>query len=59
SDKTIRVWDVETYQCQESLEGHLGWVWAIAFAQVTNAASHNQRLVSGSWDGALKIWETV
>ncbi len=49
SDKTIRLWDLQTYQCLTVLSGHLGWVWSVAFAEAST-------LVSGSWDGALKIW---
>ena len=50
-DKTIRLWDVETGQCLNTLNGS-GRVISVAFSP--NA----QTLVSGSNDKAVRLWNT-
>jgi len=42
------VWDVETGRCEGTLEGHTDAVSCLAVS--------GARVVSGSWDGAAKVW---
>ena len=51
SDKTLKVWDVETGKCVATLEGHSAWVIGVA------VFPDGQRVVSGSWDNTLKVWD--
>ncbi|MCB9745502.1 MAG: protein kinase [Alphaproteobacteria bacterium] len=46
----IRVWDVETGALLAVLEGHSHWVTRLDFLD-------EQRLVSGSWDNSLRVWD--
>lgn len=47
-DQTIRIWNSETWVCEHVLEGHTGWV--VAIAEVAGC------LVSGSADNTIKVW---
>ncbi|XP_062507470.1 E3 ubiquitin-protein ligase TRAF7-like [Corticium candelabrum] len=50
SDKTIKVWDIQTtYKCMRTLEGHSGIVLALCV--------HGKRLYSGSADNSIKVWK--
>ena len=50
-DKTIKIWDPTTGQCQSTLEGHNDAVSSVAW-------SHDStRLASASWDETVKIWD--
>lgn len=51
-DKTIRIWDVHTGECLDSLVGHKS---EVLFA---NYNSDGNRVVSTSADGTVRIWET-
>ncbi|KAK4057163.1 hypothetical protein OIO90_001658 [Microbotryomycetes sp. JL221] len=48
-DNTIKVWDVESAQCQRTMFGHIEGVWDVDV--------DNLRIVSASHDRTLKIWE--
>src|SRR5262249_32625863 len=52
-DKAIRVWDLETGQGVLTLQGHTEEVWCAAFSP------DGRRLVSGSRDRTIKVWETT
>ncbi|MCX6900668.1 MAG: DUF4062 domain-containing protein, partial [Verrucomicrobia bacterium] len=64
-DKTLRVWDLESGQCLRTLEGHSASVWSVSVtadgrrAVSGNSASRpgDRRVVSGSDDGALRVWD--
>lgn len=47
-DKTIKVWDLSTGQCVQTLEGHTHVVMGLL--------CWNQFLLSGSLDGTVKVW---
>ncbi|KIO00158.1 hypothetical protein M404DRAFT_101993, partial [Pisolithus tinctorius Marx 270] len=49
---TVRVWDVEGgVQIGSPLEGHTFYVTSVAFSP------DGKRIVSGSWDKAVRVWE--
>ncbi|KAK2950936.1 putative Phospholipase A-2-activating protein [Blattamonas nauphoetae] len=47
----IIVWDVKTGQILATLAGHQAAVSAICYTV------SNNRIVSGSWDGSIRVWE--
>jgi len=49
-DGTLRVWDVESSQTLQTLEGHSSGVLAVAVLD-------SRRVVSGSYDGTLRVWD--
>ncbi len=51
ADRTIRLWDVSTGECLETLSGHGHGVWSVAFSP------DGTRLISGSADRTLRLWE--
>ena len=50
-DQTLRLWDMQTYQCLCILQGHQDGVRAIAFA------TDGQKLASGSSDQTIRLWD--
>ncbi|PRP81779.1 hypothetical protein PROFUN_10649 [Planoprotostelium fungivorum] len=48
-DHTIKVWDLDTFQCVKTLNGHKGYVHALSLSKKT--------LFSGSGDKTTKIWK--
>ena len=44
---------IPTLTSYRTLQGHSGWVTAVAFS------SDGQRLASGSWDHSVKIWDVA
>ena len=51
-DKTIRIWDaLISGTCLRTLEGHLDGIWCLA------TLPEGQRVVSGSKDDYLKVWD--
>ncbi|MBW4467264.1 MAG: NACHT domain-containing protein [Pegethrix bostrychoides GSE-TBD4-15B] len=51
TDQTIRLWNAETGDCLNILEGHQGWVQSIAFSP------DGKLLVSGSTDQTIRLWD--
>ena len=51
SDKTIKLWDVETGREIRTLPGHDDWVRSISFSP------DGQTLASGSSDKTIKLWD--
>ncbi|KAF9116106.1 hypothetical protein BGX27_004904 [Mortierella sp. AM989] len=49
-DNTLKVWNAETGECLNTLFGHEGGVWSLAFDKL--------RIVSGSLDTTIKVWDT-
>ena len=51
SDKTLRVWDLESGQCLKTLEGHTDDVRSVSITP------DGKRAVSGSSDKTLRVWD--
>jgi WD40 repeat protein len=49
-DRTIKLWDPASGQLQATLEGHSGWVMALAVLP-------GGRLASGAGDATIKLWD--
>ena len=49
NDKTIKIWDLNSYQCLQTLEGHTGCV--------KNILVYQNKLISCSYDKTIKIWD--
>ncbi|KAJ2078197.1 ubiquitin-binding SDF ubiquitin ligase complex subunit met30 [Coemansia sp. RSA 988] len=49
-DSTMRVWDIDTGECLDTIFGHIEGIWSLAFDSL--------RIVSGSNDGTVKVWDT-
>jgi WD40 repeat protein len=52
SDKSIRIWDVNTGNCLTILKGHLSYVRSVVFNKVG-------LLASGSEDKSIKTWDAI
>jgi WD40 repeat protein/DNA-binding MarR family transcriptional regulator len=52
-DQTIKLWDLETGQCYQTLQGHTSRVWVVAFNP------DGTQLASGSSDHSVKLWDVV
>jgi len=50
NDRTIRVWDLETFQCVGMMAGHSLAVISLAVA--------NDKLFSGGYDLIVRVWDT-
>ncbi|RKF55032.1 putative E3 ubiquitin ligase complex SCF subunit sconB [Erysiphe neolycopersici] len=48
-DSTVRLWDVVTGQCLQTLFGHVEGIWAVA--------GDTLRVVTGSEDKMVKVWD--
>jgi WD40 repeat protein len=51
-DQTLKIWDVETGECLQMLQGHQGWVMGAVFF------SDNQTVASASSDQSIKVWNS-
>lgn len=51
-DKTLKIWDLQTKICIQTLIGHANCINCVAVLP-------DGRIVSGSDDGTLKIWDIV
>ena len=52
-DKTCRVWDSETGECLQTLEGHTDEIFACAFNY------EGDTIISASKDNTCKIWKDM
>jgi len=51
SDRTCRVWDVETGDCLQVLEGHTDEIFSAAFNY------EGDTIITGSKDNTCRIWK--
>jgi WD40 repeat protein len=51
SDRTLKVWDLESGRTLGTLEGHSDGVNGVALT------ADGKRVVSASWDSTLKVWD--
>ena len=52
ADKSIKVWAIghgPEWPCERTLTGHTGWVVSLA--------GWEGKLISGSWDSTIRVWE--
>jgi WD40 repeat protein len=52
-DKTVRLWDTVTGAMVQTLKGHFGWVWSVAFSP------DGKQVMSGSHDKTVRLWDTA
>jgi WD40 repeat protein len=59
SDRTIKIWDLETGKILQTLTGHLDRVLSVSYSPVRGASpgENGKILVSGSGDETIKIWD--
>ncbi|KAH7201202.1 hypothetical protein DER44DRAFT_827832 [Fusarium oxysporum] len=50
-DKTIRIWDAETGECERVLGGHSNRVSSVVFSH------DSKKVASGSWDKTIRMWD--
>ena len=50
---SVQVWEVRRRALQQTLRGHNNLVWHVSYTR------DGKRLVSGSEDGLVKVWDTV
>ncbi|GKU11826.1 unnamed protein product, partial [Fusarium langsethiae] len=50
-DETIRIWDIETGECERVLEGHSESVHSVVFSH------DSKKVASGSDDETIRIWD--
>ena len=50
-DRTIKIWNVSTGQCLQTLTGHTDYVWEVSYRP------DGKRIASGSFDETIKIWD--
>lgn len=53
SDKTVKIWSLDTFQCEQVLHGHSKWVWDAVFS--VDAAY----LVTASSDQTARLWDVA
>ena len=53
-DKTIKLWDIATGDCQHTMKDHSDIVWSVAFS-----LTDDNLLASGSSDSTIKLWNTI
>jgi WD40 repeat protein len=50
-DTTVKIWDLSTWSCRQTLQGHTNWIYAVAFA------ADGQTVISSCQDETIKIWD--
>ena len=52
ADKTIRLWNIDTWSCLVVYKGHTAPVWDVAWSP------HGYYFASGGWDKCARLWAT-
>ena len=55
-DKTIKMWNINTGKCQQTLRGHTGWVSCMDMISSSSGSTPPSMLISGGWDATVKLW---
>ncbi|MGH2413942.1 MAG: WD40 repeat domain-containing protein, partial [Microcystaceae cyanobacterium] len=61
-DRTVKLWDIHTSQCLQTLEEHTSRVWSVAFSPTPfspltqGGTEGGYMLATGSEDKTLKLW---
>jgi WD40 repeat protein/serine/threonine protein kinase len=50
---TVKIWDAQTGALLHTMNGHVGYIWAVAFSP------DGRYLASGSWDSTIKVWDVA
>ena len=50
NDRTIKIWNMSTGECEQTLKGHDGWVTSVC------VSLDGSKIISGSVDNTIKIW---
>ncbi len=50
-DKTIKIWDLDTFKCSKTLVGHKNIIWKV------EKLKNNQQILSCSSDRTIKLWD--
>lgn len=58
-DRTIKLWNIHTGKCVQTLEGHTDAVLSIAFGLLPKEGAENLVLASSSIDQSVKLWEVA
>ncbi|KAK4186118.1 WD40-repeat-containing domain protein [Podospora australis] len=53
NDKTIKLWDVATWQCLRALKGHKQAVYTVVYS------NDGSQLISSSADNCIKVWDVA
>jgi WD40 repeat protein len=53
ADGTIKLWNVQTGECLQTLQGHCHVVWSVAWSP------DGQTLASSSSDETIRVWDVV